>query len=253
MHNPKNWAYIISISSLAYFFYRLYYSFYPYSRLDRVYKFYQEQIENNEVPFLLDIIEKYHKSDIIKYLTKTKDVEPNPSIASYFQFNQEKSFKEKVQNRLIIFHNFLVPSSWNNRKSYAKMVLFSILNDAALIPLAANHRPYLFADLICNFKKSKRGSFPNDLINSFLSELINHKNFWLIKELKQSENFDSGQPGHFFIDNRILSALLKDLSVADANEVWQPFGNIGYDEITEEREKGYSSCKQSEQSVLSRG
>jgi len=45
----------------------------------------------------------------------------------------------------------------------------------------------------------------------------------------------------FFKENKILGALLEDLSVAKINQVWQPFGTIAIDEIEGERQEGYNS------------
>lgn len=239
MGNPKNWAYIIAISSLIYFFYKVWFSFYPNIRLSRVVKFYHDQIENNEISFLLDLIERYHKQDIINYIDREKDYIPDPKW--YLHKFRKPTNKEKLINCKNNIIKIGIPSSWQNRKIYASYILHDILNDPALMPLAANHRPYLFADFISHFKESKRRTFPDEFTNSFLREIINKNNFWLKKELKQSANFDSGQPDNFFSENRILGSILKDLSVADVNQVWQPFGDIACIEIEEERELGYSS------------
>ncbi|HET7116242.1 MAG TPA: hypothetical protein VFI29_07110 [Hanamia sp.] len=212
----------------------------PFQKKQELIKFYNQQIENNETSFLLDLIERYHKNDIIEYISKSKNFISNSTLPW-----QSSHTTISNKQKLIIWKNktirFVFPLSWQNRKSYAISVLHGILNNPAFIPQSSNLRPYLFADIISAFTKLKRRSFPDNLCNAFLSEIINHKSFWLKKELKQSESFDSGQPDYFFDENKILGALLKDLSVAEVNQVWQPFGNIAVDEIEEERENGFQS------------
>lgn len=239
LHNPKNYAYLISISCLLYFFYKIWYSFYPYSKIRNVTSFYGKLIENDETSFLLDLIDHYHKTDIIKVVERTNDYNPDDNWWEH-QFHKE-TIKEKVKRWRLETIQFLFPCSWYNRRAYGVSVLHEILNDPAFIILASNQRPYLFAEIFAHFKKKKRDGFPNELINSFLTELVQHKNFWLKKELQQSQNNDYGQPEWFHDGNKILSALLKDLSVADVNEVWRPFGDKAVDEIEEERAKGYES------------
>ena len=95
--------------------------------------------------------------------------------------------------------------------------------------------------MFATFKESKRRFFPDGLINQFLNDLLSQKDFWLSKELKESSKNDPTQPDYFYEENRILGALLKDLTVADVNMVWQPFGGCAIAEIQEERTKGYES------------
>ncbi len=240
LNNPKHYAYIISLIILTYFFYKILYSFYPDTKRKNVLKFYQELIESNEVSFLLELIDRYHKFDIIKLIDNAKDHNPDPKNWWKRRFRRE-SFKEKVFKGYIKSVRFLFPFSWYNKRAYGSAVLHGILNDPAFIILASNQRPYLFAEICSHFKEKKRNAFPADLFKSFLNELVQNKNFWLIKELKESQNNDFEKPEWFYENNKILAALLIDLSVSDVNEVWQPFGNTACDEIEEERAKGYES------------
>lgn len=237
--NPKNYAYLITILSLIYFFYKIWYAFYPNSKIQEVIKFYGHQIENNEISFLMDLIDRYHKNDIIKLVEETSDYNPDKNWLGH-RFHRE-TFKEKLQKWYSKSIRFLFPYSWLNRKAFGVSVLHGIVNDPAFIVLASNQRPYLFAEIFAHFKEIKRDAFPDEIVNSFLSELVQQKNFWLKKELQQSQNHDYGQPERFHHNNKILSALLQDLTVADVNEVWRPFGDNAVDEIEEERIKGYES------------
>jgi len=239
LKNPKNFAYLIAIFSLIYFFYKIWYSFYPNAKRKNVIKFYSQLIENNETSFLLDLIDRYHKNDIILLIEKTNDYNPNGNWWEQ-RFHQD-TFKEKLNKLYVGIVQFIFPNSWFNRRAYGISVLHGIINDPAFIVLASNQRPYLFAEIFAHFKEVKRDGFPDELINSYLSELVQHKNFWLKKELKQSQDNDFGQPEWFHDENRILSSLLLDLSVADVNEIWRPFGETAVNEIEEERTKGYDS------------
>lgn len=238
-HNPKNYAYIISMICLMYFFYKIWYAFYPYSKIQKVSRFYGQLIENNEISFLLDLIDRYHKKDIINVIDRTEDYNPTDNWRQN-RF-RDKTCREIIANWYESGIQYIFPYSWYNRRAYGILVLHNVLDNPAFIVLASNQRPYLFAEIFAHFKKSKRDGFPRELINSFFNELIQHKNFWLKKELQQSQNNDYGQSEWFLDDNKILSALLQDLSVADVNEVWQSFGDSAIDEIEEERAKAYES------------
>ena len=237
--NPNNWAFPIAIISLFYFFYKIWGSFFPDKTKQKVIDFYEKQIENGEFTFLLDLIEQYHKKDIIKYINKGRNysVEDTWWKERYRKMPMGEKFRRNYNTlirRLFLF-------SWQNKSAYASWVLYNILNNPGFITFTAKHRPYFFTDIIRHFKPNKMEHFPQELINSFLGELIMEKSFWLKKELKQSEDFDSGQPEYFFTENKILGALLQDLSVAEVNHVWQPFGDIAFDDIEEEREEGRNS------------
>jgi len=88
--------------------------------------------------------------------------------------------------------------------------------------------------VIKEFTKNKKRVFPDDTIKLYLEDLIKNNNYWLIKEMKIATNNSFGQPEWFFSENRILSALWNDLSLADENAVWQPFADAAFDELEKE-------------------
>lgn len=239
LHDPKKYAYIISIISLIYFFYKIWHAFYPYSKIKEVRRFYGQLIENDETTFLWDLIDRYHKTDIIRVIEETTDYNPDSNWLehSFHRF----PFIELLEKMYVRVAQFIFPNSWFNRRAYGVYVLNDVLNNPAFIVLSSNKQAYLFAEIFAHFKKSKRRVIPKELVNSFLTELLQYKNFWLKKELQQSQDNDFGQPQWFYHDNKILSALLQDLSVSDVNQVYQPFGNTAVEEIEEERTKGYES------------
>jgi hypothetical protein len=237
--NPNNWAFPIALISLFYFFYKIWGSFFPDKAKEKVIDYYEKQIENGELTFLIDLIETYHKKDIIKYINKGRDYSTEDTW--WKERYRKIPISEKLKRNYNTTIRKLFIFSWQNRSAYASWVLHNILTNPGFISFTAKHRPYFFADIVVHFKPNKMDHFPQDLVNSFLSELIAEKSFWLKKELKQSENFDSGQPEYFFTENKILGGLLKDLSVAHVNHIWQPFGEIAFDDIVEEREEGRNS------------
>jgi hypothetical protein len=236
--NPGRWAYIITIASLSYLLYKIWYSFYSFANLSKVRDFYQRQIEDNDVPLLLDELETYHKKDIIRLIKESPEYNEDDDRAAQFEWYHKKDFKEKVRIWIEITLARLIPQSWYNRSLYADDVLHNIINTPGFICHAANLRPFFFAEIITQFKKNRRGSFPENLFNDVLTELLRQKNYWLKKELKQAENFDSGQPEWFHEDNRLISALIKDVSVTEVNEVWRSFGDTAIHELEEARLKG---------------
>lgn len=240
LKNPSNYSYIISIFILLTVLYKIWYSFYPNRRKNQVLKYYKSLIENNEIPMLLDIIEKYHLNDICNQIKSSKNYDQDSKDWLFERFRQIP-VKEKIIYKLKLAWQNLNPYSRLNKYGYATNVLHNIINDPAFIFLASNIRPYLFANIFSTFKKVKRNSFPTHLINQFLTEILKKKNFWIIKELKQSDNFDSGQPDWFFEENKIVASLIQDVSVADVNEIWRPFGEEAIKEIENEKNVGTES------------
>ncbi|MEI7594412.1 MAG: hypothetical protein WCK02_01595 [Bacteroidota bacterium] len=238
--NPSIYSYLISLLVLISILFKTWYSFYPNRKREQVLKYYRNLIENNEIPTLLDIIEKYHLKDICSHIESTEANNTDSNKYIYDEF-REITKKEKIINVLNDIWRNINPYSKVNRHSYASFILFDIVNDPAFIELSSNYRPYFFANIIKTFSKEKRNSFPDDLTNRFLIELIKSKNFWLIKELKQSERFDYGQPVEFFDENKIIASLIKDLSVADTNEIWTSLGEQAINEIEDEKHKGFES------------
>jgi len=240
-YEPRHYAYLITLASLGYLLYKIYSSFYAFSQIEKVDAFYRKQIENHEISFLLDLLERYHKKDIIRLVSRSADQREGNALDYYLERYRKKPFRERAGDWLATRVRNLVLVSWYNRRDYAYNVLNFVINSPGFIDQAANLRPYFFSDIFAVFTRKKRQAFPDDLINSFLTELLNQKNFWLKKELKESENFDGGQPDSFHETNQILSSLIKNLSVADVNQVWQPFGTAAVTEIELERRKGKQS------------
>ncbi|MGB4654381.1 MAG: hypothetical protein WBH98_02975 [Bacteroidales bacterium] len=237
LSNPSNYSYLISIGILISIFYKILFSFYPNRKKKKVLKYYKSLIENNEISMLLDLIEKYHIKDIKKYIETSKNDDPEANSLTYKTL-KKTTFKQRVI--ILIKHSKL------NKYSYARDVLHLIINDPAFIKLASNLRPYFFSSIFSTFKKEKIYLFPPELINQFVTELINKRNFWLIKELKQSEKSYRGQPDYFFEENKIIASLIQDVSVSDANEIWIPFGEGAISEIESEKQLGIESrlCQQ---------
>ncbi len=239
--DPKHWAYIISMITFVYLSYKILYAFYPYAKREAVLSFYKKLIETNELSFLLDLIEEYHKKDIIAYINGAKEVKTDETWWHRSMRENNPTILQKGKVCWMKFIRTIAPWASSNRKLYGNLVLYNVLNDPAFVTLAASQRPYLFFEIFGVFKEVKRHAFPDDLINRYLVELIRHKNFWLVKELKECERFDRGQPEQFFEENKIISSLFSDLNVSDVNEVWRPFGEAAHEEIDAERLKGLES------------
>jgi len=236
---PKNWSYIITLAALGYLFYKIWYSFYPASQLPKVIKYYQRQIETEEISFLFDTLERYHSKHIKRMIKEGK--EDNEEESWIERRLKRKTFEEKVSDWLMDFTAYVFPQSWYNKSHYATAVLHNVIATPGFIVLGANLRPYFFPDLFASFTKSKRRYFPDDIVNQYFEQLLQQKNFWLRKELKISTDNDPTQPEWFYTENRILGSLFKDISVAEVNEVWRSFGEAALAELQEERLKGYNS------------
>lgn len=240
LNNPKHYAYILSLSSLLLILFKINYKHYPSWKLNDVIRYYKSRIENNDGNALLDLIENYHSNDIGKSINSTKNYNPDSNDWMFERFHRP-TIKEKIQSTYRNIIKNIFPFSRINRFNYARVVLFNVVNDPALITLTSNKRPYFYAKIISEFKKEKRTSFPTDFTNQFLDEIVKSKNFWLIKELKQSDNFDTGQPESYFFENKLIASLIQDVSVADVNEIWRPFGENAIKEIENEFNLGQKS------------
>lgn len=243
-HHPRHYAYVITLSSLIYLFYKIYGSFYANSKLDQVNTFYNKQIENQEVSFLTDLIERYHRKDIVRWVSKGSGVSESPE--PFLELYEQEKWNVHLENWFANQIASRIPVSWYNRRNYAYNVLFFIVDSPGFISYAANLRPYFFPEIYRHFTGAKRNRYPDDLINSYFKELLGNKNYWLKKELKESENFDGGQPEKFHEDNSILSGLMKDLTVAAQSKVWRAFGEAAVNELQEELLRGPNSQLYSE-------
>lgn len=237
---PNHYAYILSLISLFLILYKINDKCYPSWKLTDVIKYYKSRIENNEGNDLLDLIESYHSRDIVKSIKSSNDYNPDIDVWMFERFHCP-TYKERLLSTYRLAIKVIFPFSRINRLNYARVVLFNVINDPALITLTANLRPYFFTRLISEFKKVKRNAFPAELTNQFLDEIVKSKNFWLIKELKQSDNFDIGQPESYYNENKLIASLIQDVSVADVNEIWRPFGENAIKEIENEFNSGYKS------------
>ncbi|QEM06424.1 hypothetical protein DIU31_023990 [Mucilaginibacter rubeus] len=239
LHQPRHWAYIITLISLIYLFYKIYGSFYAKFQIEKVNAFYSKQIENLELSFLIDLIERYHKNDIIQWVSKNPV--NNDDSERELEIDEPETWQVKVGIWWTGFIAGLFPLSWNNRSTYARRVLHSIINTPGFICHAANLRPYFFPEIYMHLTAAQHDQYPDELINSFFNELLRDKNYWLKKELKASESFDTGQPIRFHEENKILSGLLEDLTVSAKSKIWQSFGDTAVHELQEEIQKGLDS------------
>jgi hypothetical protein len=238
-HHPGNWAYVITLAAIAYVLHKIYYSFYPNNRAPLVVAYYNQEIENSEISFVFNPLSRYHHADIIRYIQDGPAY--NPEIPWHERFAGPTTRHQRWEARLRSARAVLFTSSWANRREYARAVLDSVIATPAFLALASPLRPYFFPGIFRQFRLVNRDRFPRDTINPYLEQLIAHRNFWLEKELKESADNAPTQPDWFFENNSILAALWQDLSVADVNEVWRPFGDAALGELRAERAKGLDS------------
>ncbi len=236
LKNPKNYAYITSLMVLAFLYAKFELFFYPSIRRAKVIAYYRQLLENGETTFLMDLIERYHKNDIIRVLRTPIQAKKDDDLL--FEAMQEKfEFKELLWSS----YRMLFPNSWSNRRLYGETVLHGIIADVSFIAFAANMRPYFFSQYFFYFKQNINNVIPDDLINLFFAELLEQKNHWLKKELLKSTGNDYGQPEWFWERNKLLSSLLCDLDVAKTNKIWKPFGESAQRELRDELQLGKES------------
>ncbi len=198
---PATWAYLMTLATLAYLFYKTYFSFFPTQNRERVIAYYRSQVLKGEFSFLVSLIEKFHQQDIVAHLKDDKTVNAN-------------------------------------RHTYANNVYWEIITDETFLDNTVITHPYLYTDFIACLSTKKLGD--EDFIFRYLSILIENNNYHLIRELKNNQNFSEHKRYKLPVENRILRSLFLNVRVAEYNNAWQPYGKLTCKYLEEESEKKFS-------------
>ena len=236
----ETYSYFLSLATLSFIAWKVWFSFFPLYKREKVVAFYLKQIENSETQFLFDLIERYHKMDIINHLGREqkKKEDDNSRLPPGLR---KTPVNEKIKSKIKGIYAHICPDSGSNKDIYAGLILTRILVNPVLIQNGSSYRPYLYADIIRKLNANIRKYSTKYMVYQFLKNLVENKSFWLKIELEKAGNFDSGQNESFISENRILGAFFDDLSVANHYQIWLPFYDQAKEELNEEREKGINS------------
>jgi len=235
LSSPKHYSYIISLILLFYIIYKANWGFYKYGKYHDVDEYYKSLLFNGEISYLLDLIERYHLSDIKRYLNlREQESKKIPEKISWRQ--KEPTLVEKIKSKISLLFSILFSGYKANRLNYARSVLFEIINNPQFLNQAVKIRPYFFAGIQYHFKGIKKHTNLEHFNANFMRILVFEKNYWLIHELKEFAYSGDGLP---ILDksNIILSSLLKDLSASDNTTVYNALRDAALQELHEESQK----------------
>lgn len=227
---PDAWAYIISISVLSYFIWKVFFGQFPLSRKKQLLSYYKKLLLRNDIPFLAQLIEKYHLHQAIKYLRKKKTIEIEDETELQLDHQKYlKAYDKAIKGRELV---------------YGSIIYYNIILNDAFLDNVANSNPYLFSQIIQELNEQNLKD--DDFVNRYLKILMANKNGNFFREIRNNQNL--GQFGAYSIDEErpILYALFNDIKVCSINQAWRGVGEPAILEMHEEAKKEYSVLRESE-------
>ena len=227
---PEAWAYIISIAILFYSARKIFYGQFPLSRKEQLLSYYKKLLLRNDIPFLAQLIEKYHLHQVIKFLRKKKTIkiEDESGLWLFDHPKYLKAYNNTIKGRDLVYGN---------------VIYYNIILNDAFIDNVANSNPYLFSQIIQELNEHDLKD--EDFVNRYLKVLMTNKNGNFFREIRNNQNL--GQFNAYSIDEErpILYALFKDIKVCSINEAWRGIGEPAILEMHEEAKKEYSALRES--------
>lgn len=230
---PKSeaWGYIFSIGTLSYSIWKIFFGQFPLSRKENLLYYYKKLLLRDDIPFLAQLIEKYHIDQVINFLEKKKTIKIE-NETDIWQIDHQEYLK--VYEKVIIGRDLI----------YGDNIYHKIILNESFLDNVANSNPYLFSQVIkkLNDKKLKEADF----VNRFLKILMTNKNGTFFREIRNNQNL--GQFEAYVIESErpILHALFKDIKVCSINEAWRGVGEPAILEMHEEAKKEYSVLRESD-------
>lgn len=227
---PDIWAYVISIVVLFYLIWKIFFGQFPLSKKQQLLSYYKKLLLSNDIPFLAQLIDKYHSRQVVNFLRKRKTIiEKDTVIWEFHRQGYSKAYKKAIKGRELVYGNII----------YGNI----ILNDVFLDNIA-NSNPYLFSPIIQELNEQDLKN--EDFVNRYLKILMKNKNGNLFREIRNNQNL--GEYGAYSIDEErpILYALFNDIKVCSINQAWRGIGEPAILEMQEEAKKEYSVLRESD-------
>jgi hypothetical protein len=268
------WAYILSIVALFYFVIKIFFGEFPLSRKYKLITYYKKLLLKDDIPFLAELVEKYHLEEVVEYLRKVKTID-NLECIRLEEERQEKTHEKLFLKRKIFFTKLVekchlnniikhfsktksiedIPASYDppggreyekkcnrvikgRKLEYGEAIYRNIIINDTFIDSVANINPYLFAKVIqeLNLEELKEEEF----VNRYLKILMTNKNGNFFREIRNNQNLDYKE------ERPILYALFNDITVCSINEAWRGIGDSAMIEMQEEAKKEYSVLRESD-------
>jgi hypothetical protein len=228
---PDAWAYIISICVLSYSIWKVFFGQFPLSRKKQLLSYYKKLLLRNDIPFLAQLIEKYHLHQVIKYLRKKKTIKIEDETGLWQLDHQKylKAYNKTIKGQELVYGN---------------IIYYNIILNDAFLDNVANSNPYLFSQIIQELNEQDLKD--DDFVNRYLKILMTNKNGNFFREIRNNQNL--GQFDAYSIDEErpILYALFKDIKVCSINQAWRGIGEPAILEMHEEAKKEYSVLRESD-------
>jgi len=229
--SPSAWAYIFSLTTLFWAVAKIFRGNFPLANRERVMKYYEKLLLQNDIAFLAELIEDYHLENMVAFIRAKKTIKA-PNATGQWRIDDKAYLKEydKVINTAPLI--------------YGNNVYYRIIQNDTFIDSVANINPYLFATIIgeLNSKDLKDDQF----VNRFLKILIINKNGNFFREIRNNQNLGDFDAYRIEEERPILYSLFKDINVVSINQAWRGIGDQTILEMYEESKKEYSSLRESD-------
>lgn len=226
---PNAWAYIISISILFYFVWKIFFGQFPLSRKRQLISYYKKLLLRNDIPFLAQLVEKYHLHQIIKFLRKKKTIkiENRTGLERLYLQKYLEAYSKAIKGRNLI---------------YGDIIYHNITLDETFVDNIANSNPYLFSQIIQELNEQNLEE--DCFVNRYLKILMTNKNSNFFREIRNNQ--DLGRFYSYSIDEErpILYALFNDIRVCTINRAWYGVGDAAILEMQKEAKKEYSVLRE---------
>jgi hypothetical protein len=228
---PDAWAYIISIGILSYSIWKVFFGHFPISRKKQLLSYYKKLLLRNDIPFLAQLIEKYHLDQVIKFLRKKKTIKIEEEIGLWQLDYQKylKAYDKAIKVRELVYGN---------------VIYYNIILNDAFLENVANLNPYLFSQIIQELNEQDLKD--DDFVNRYLKILMTNKNGNLFREIRKNQNLGQFDAYSIKEERPILYALFKDIKVCSINQAWRGIGEPAILEICGEAKKEYSVLRESD-------
>ncbi|MFT4152899.1 hypothetical protein [Parafilimonas sp.] len=235
----STWAYILALTIIFFPIVKVSFGYFSTSRLKRMITLYKTYLKENEIDLLVNYINKYHITDIHKYLQGISHLPQKENIDIILRRRTEK---DNASDKLVE----------PQRTLFASWVYGHIIQDETFIRKSANKYPELFATAFSGMETKEASN--QDLVKLFIECLFENKNQLLIQELKIMNGTNSSvSEMNKEYDIPILFSLFAHTKSASANYVWYPVGEGGVKSLkhdTTQREFLIKKCDHDLESEL---
>lgn len=254
---PANvWAYGFTLILLGYIVYKIFFGFYAELNLELVVKNYIRLLLKGEFGLLVNLIDQYHKKDLISYLKVKKStlISYNDTLiiniidASKDKENSENSIptnddSEQIFNKIPNENSLVL----DIRLNYAKSIFEKIIIQEIFIEKVVSIDPYFFTEIISELSTLEVKQ--EDFVNKYLQILVSSKNYYFTKELQSIVS--TNKNGEWIIPDNclILNSLVSDINVVQINQVWRAIGEPAIRELEKEIEKPTSLLRKNKYSL----